>query len=412
MWLWIKHWRDWAMHDLWPMHRTGPQPQALHYSYEKAGLTLHDQAIPWNAEAVLVEAALRLSPGTPRRKADFQLRLGRQEPIHPESMRREEGEDYHRLTFRLTPPRQSVTAELLCRGRALSQLTLPVLSREEFINRLELQMPTLFVRFGEQTVACRTFVATQCRGLLASVLITSPTSLVPLLDLGLQLEVRSEHGGAVQNVPARLSSSQLAGRQALVTIVPRFSRRRIGTWLATWVLGDRPLATQHLRAISQRTFRRSLRISDTRFVLQREKEGVSLTRHIPSLEGVSRVGPCFLVSSRESGMAGLCTLQVRTQVPGAYQPPLLAEEEVLITDGPTMFTPGTVDISDLPHINAFELRTKGGALGVLSLCPAPNAAFNSEGGFKPAHDFPWSAAAEEELTDRLSRLMDSRGSAS
>ena len=60
MWPWIKRWRDWAMHDLWPMYRLGPQPQALHYSYEKAGLTLHDQPIPWNAEAVVVEAMLRL----------------------------------------------------------------------------------------------------------------------------------------------------------------------------------------------------------------------------------------------------------------------------------------------------------------------------------------------------------------
>jgi hypothetical protein len=38
MWPWIKRWRDWAMHDLWPLHRSGPQPQALHYSYEQAGL--------------------------------------------------------------------------------------------------------------------------------------------------------------------------------------------------------------------------------------------------------------------------------------------------------------------------------------------------------------------------------------
>ena len=60
MWPWIKRWRDWAMTDLWSMHRIGPQPQALHYSYEKAGLTLHDQPIPWNAEAVLVEALVRL----------------------------------------------------------------------------------------------------------------------------------------------------------------------------------------------------------------------------------------------------------------------------------------------------------------------------------------------------------------
>ena len=29
MWPWIKRWRDWAMHDLWNMTRSGPQPQAV-----------------------------------------------------------------------------------------------------------------------------------------------------------------------------------------------------------------------------------------------------------------------------------------------------------------------------------------------------------------------------------------------
>ena len=75
MWPWIKRWRDWAMRDLWPLYRIGPQPQALHYSYEKAGLTLHEQPVPWNAEAVLVEALLRLPESAGRRKADFHLRV-------------------------------------------------------------------------------------------------------------------------------------------------------------------------------------------------------------------------------------------------------------------------------------------------------------------------------------------------
>jgi hypothetical protein len=411
MWRWIKRWRDWAMHDLWPMHRSGLQPQALHYSYEKAGLTLHDQPIPWNAEAVLVEASVHLPPSNPRRKADFQLRVGRQQPVAPEALRKEENNDRHRLFFRIPPPHQSVTAEVVYRDHPLGQLTLPYLSRDEFIKRIQLQMPTLFVRLDEQSVACQTFVATQGRGLMLSAVVHSPTSLVPLLDLGLHVEIRPERGTNVQTVAARLCSSQLAGRQALITIVPRRFPRRIGNWLATWMLGDRPLATQPIRAISQNQFRRSLRVSDTRFVVQRTKQGeVCLARHVPPPDELVRVGPCFLISSKEPGMAALCSLQVRTQVPGSVQPPLLVEEEVLITDGPTMFAPGTVDAGDLAQVTAFELRTKGKQLGSLSLCPAPAASFTAEGGFKSCHEFPWSAAAEDELSDRLTRLMESKGS--
>ena len=80
MWPWIKRWRDWAMHDLWPLHRIGPQPQAMHYSYEKAGLTVDNQPIPWNADAVLVECLLRLSAAG-RKKTDFTLHLPDQPPV-------------------------------------------------------------------------------------------------------------------------------------------------------------------------------------------------------------------------------------------------------------------------------------------------------------------------------------------
>ena len=82
-------------------------------------------------------------------------------------------------------------------------------------------------------------------------------------------------------------------------------------------------------------------------------------------------------------MAGLCTLCVHAQVPGAIRPPLLQEQEMLITDGPTMFAPGTLDVADLGQGRRLRAEREGHALGVLSLCPAPAATFTSEGGFKP-----------------------------
>jgi hypothetical protein len=410
MWLWIKRWRDWAMNNLWPIYRTGPQPQALHYSYEKAGLTLHDQPIPWNAEAVLVEALVQLRSSAVRRKADFQLRLPNQEPIASENLRRLEPDDNHRVVFRLPPPTATVEAELLWRNHVLGRLTLPVLSREEFIQGLRLHMPTLFVRLGEETVACQTFVSTQCRGLAASAVVTSPTSLAPLLDLELQVEFRSERGSAGHTIPARLCSSQLAGRQALVTVAPCKFPRRIGGWTATWSLGDRTLTSHKVRAISQRQFLRSLRISDARFAVRSTTGEISLCRQVPPLESVTRVGPYFLVSSREAGMAGLCELTVRAQVSGAIQPPLLREQTVLVTDGPTLVAPGTLDPAELQQVSAFELSIKKGpSLGMLSLSPAPTASFTSEGGFKTPQDFLWSPAAEEELNERLNRLLEGRG---
>ena len=408
MWLWMKRWRDWAMNDLWPLYRIGPQPQALHYSYEKAGLTLHDQPIPWNAEAVLVEALLRLPPGASRRKGDFLLRLPGRQPIPAEQLRRQEGDERFAILFRLPPPAATVAAEILYRNRVLGQLTLPFLGREEFVQSLRLQMPTLFVRVGSENVACQTFVASQCRGLLASAVLLSPTSLVPILDMDLAVEFRCERGGAVHRTPARLCSSQLAGRQALVAVMPRRLPRRIGAWTATWLLGDRPLATQRLRAISQNQFRRSLRLSDTRFVIQAPDGSVPLARQAPPLEELGRWGRAFW-SAAASRAWPACVRCV--------WPPRCRGRAAAADAGTGSAHHGRPDDVRPRHArrgragSGQRLRDQGRnrTLGVLSLCPAPTAAFTSEGGFKPPHDFTWSAAAEEEMNERLNRLLEGKG---
>jgi len=411
------------MHDPWPSTRTLPQPQALHFGYEKAGLTLENQPIPWNAEAVLVEAQVRL-PGKPTTKADFIVRLaGAGQTYQADSLRYGDDAGTCRLFFRLPVPVETTSAELVWQKRSLGQLTLPVLSREEFAKRLVLQMPTLYARLGEQTVACRSFVSTQCEGILAGALLTSPTSLAPILDLRLTVDFCPEpanskpsaqrsplttHHSPLTKVPVQLNSSQLKSRQALISVtLPR--PRRMGAWQATWMLGDVPLAQQRIRAISKNQFQRSLRITDTRFVWHSGRGELTLSRHLPDLEKAGRLGPCFLVSSSEPGMAGLCPLQVRAQVAGAVQPPLRMEQEVLITDGPAPFAPGTIDVADLSGVTGFELRLKDKVLGILPLTPAPTATFSNEGGFKPPADFHWSAAAEDQLKERLGRLLGERG---
>src|SRR5947209_3084640 len=97
MWPWIKRWRDWAMNDLLPMHRIGLQPQALHYSYEKAGLTLDDQPIPWNAEAVIVECIIRVQSSTGRRKGDFGLLVAGRDVVAADKVSRDECDERCRV---------------------------------------------------------------------------------------------------------------------------------------------------------------------------------------------------------------------------------------------------------------------------------------------------------------------------
>jgi len=149
-------------------------------------------------------------------------------------------------------------------------------------------------------------------------------------------------------------------------------------------------------------------VSDSRFIVQPVKGEVCLARQLPPLGELRGGGPCFLVTSQETGMAGQVRFHIHVQVNGAVEPPLLFEHEAIVTDGPTMIAPGTLEVAELCRVAAFDLRVKGDSIGLLSTSPIPAANFTTEGGFKPAADFSWTTASDEELNERLNRLIDER----
>lgn len=403
MWPWIRRWLDWVTTDVLPLSRSRPHGQAVHTRYEKAGLALYDLPVPWNADAVVVEVLLKLPPAA-RKKTDFTLRFPGREPV-PAEVLRPDADGRHRLLFRFPVPSVGNEGELLWKAKHLARVPVPVLAAADFLAGLRVALPTVGVRLGAQTVAARTFVAAQCRGLVASCVLRSPTPLAPVADLGLKVVFRSDRTGVSLEVPVALSSTQLAAREALVSAASPKVPRRVGAWSVAWVLGGREVCTQTVQGIPARRFEASLRVADARFVVADKAGAVRVVRQPPAAGEAERVGPCFLVASSEPGMAGLCRLQVHAAVPGESKPPLLMEQDVFVTDGPTVFAPGLLDAAETQKVGGFELRHKGRVLGAASLRPVPAAALTAEGGYKPPPDFAWTPTADDELAERLARLM-------
>ncbi len=377
----------------------------MHISYEKAGLTIDQTPIPWNAEAVVVEVAVRARNC---QKDDFVLRVDGL-AYHPDSLRKDALRDPARVFFRIPTPSSDTVAELHWQGSRLSDSPLPILSRDAFLASFTLQMPTVHVGLGEHAVACQTFVSAQCQTITASALVGSGTNLVPLIDLELHVELHADTG-MVQSVPVQLASSQMRGKQALVA-AHLAKPRRTGDYAVVWKRGDQELARTRLRTVTKKQFLRSLRVSATRYVLQMTDGSMRVVRQLPTvgneidLTGVARVGPCFLASSSQPGMAGLASFQVLAEVAGAVRPPLLLEQECLVTDGPLPLLLGTLDAAELAQVKHFTLMTAEGTLGVLPVLTAPTVHFTNEGGVRKIEDFAWSAAAEEQLNERLGQLL-------
>ncbi len=403
MWRWIRRWRDWAMDEIMTPRRLAGQPQSLYFRSEKGGLTLENQPVPWCAEAVIVEALLRL-PQAARKRGDFTLRVPGFDQIPADILKTDEVGQRHRLYFRFPVPKATGTAELMWKQHVLGHVEIPVVTPEQFLSDLRLHLPTAFVSVEGRSVAAQTFVTTQQKGLSASGLIRSPTGLMPLLDLGLNATFHTNRGTKTVVTAVPLTATQLLGREALVAALPPPLPRKAGEWTVTWTCPGRELASTRLQAVTPRVFRDSLRVSDTRFGIVTTDGEFRVVRQMPA-EGVAKAGPCFFVASREPGMAGLAEFEIGVQIPGAAGSPAVFEQTVLITDGPTPVAAGMLPMSELKHASAFELRLKGRVLGVLPISPVPAARFTAEGGFKPPSEFSWSATAEDELSERLARLM-------
>src|SRR5262249_58145450 len=101
-------------------------------------------------KAFSVHAEVRFLCVGPRENSDFGWHVPRHEPLAPELVRREEGGETQQVFFRFSPPGQTVVAELGYRNHLLAALTLPSVNKQEFINDLRLQLPTLFVRLGDR----------------------------------------------------------------------------------------------------------------------------------------------------------------------------------------------------------------------------------------------------------------------
>jgi hypothetical protein len=323
------------------------------------------------------------------------------------------------LNFRVASPKQSTLAELFFRNKPLGQITLPVVGVAEYLRKTTLQMPTVAVRLGAATVACQTYVHGQSQGWVVSAVLHNPAGLLPLTDLGLRVQVRrgapvrrhpppdalvAPSGAPVVEAAAVLSTTQLRAKQALVSVALPKPRRQ-GEWCIAWVLGEKTVAEQSLRAISKQRFLRSLHVAASRFFLQDAKGQIQVERFFDPDKSPARVGPCFLLTSSEPGIAGQCCVQVR--VLGKGPASVLPDQEVLVSDGPTPVAPGTIATDEVGHVKGFELRCGKDTLARLPLSAAPQATFTAEGGFQPPEVFDWNQAAEELLHDKLNKLMKS-----
>lgn len=399
---WARRLIDWVRDDLIARARARRGGLAVHVGYALGGQTRVESPVPWAADSVAVELVIHLPPAV-RRKSDFGLALPGQGVVPAESIELDEN-GHHHVLFRFPVPAITTAGEILWKRHPLIPVVVPVLTAGTYLAGLTVQHPTVTVGLARHSVSARGFVARGCRGLTASAVLRASPTLAPVAELGLTVEFLNERTGRAYVTAVSLTAGQRFTGEALVSATCPRAPRRPGGWLVTWRAGEHVLAAERVEAIPADQFEGGVRLLETRFAVADHTGPPRLLRVPPAPGAFPRVGPCFVLTGTEPGMAGLCRLSLFAVVPGVPSPAKLLDEVVLVGDAPTVFAPGLVESSDLARISAFELRLNGRLLGTATLASVPPAALTAEGGFKPPPDFTWTPAAEEELLDRLGRL--------
>jgi len=403
----LKCWYDRALRRLRCLRRGGNQPRlrSIRTGYLKAGQAVHDEPIPWNAEAVLVEAVLEWPDDLVWEQREFTLAVPGQPYETAAEVRADETEQVLHVRFRLSPPQGTTAALLSWRARRLGQLVLTHLSAEEFLQGLRLEGVTVFARLGDHHVAARTLVAGQCGGLSACGVLKSPCSLLPVVDLGLTLECTDRRTGLSRCLPVDLLGCQLAAREALLSALPGPGPWPVGTWALRWTVAGRPLAGAEVRVLPEREFRQSLSVADGHAVCEGRHRSAARLPHLYGQEARSSPRPSFLLSSREPGLAAFCPVEVKMRRKDGTCLPGVVRQQVLVTDVATPLILNQVPLEDLHQVDRFELSSNGQLLGVVPNGTPPVAGFTSEGGYVSPEEYPWTARAEAELEEHLSRLL-------
>ena len=383
----------------------------LHVRYEKAGLILDALPIPQSADAIILESNVRLPADAPREKQDFTLQCACHEtPPFAELVMRDKSKRFLRVFFRLNVAAESSRAIVPWREHLLGEIDVPIVKSSILIESFALEMPTVHASLAGHAIAGRTFVTGQAKNLFASAVARSQCTLAAANDWDFHVQVRNARDENIGTVGMPFTSDAMRRRETLTTaLLPRLPK--IGAYEVSWHLAARTLAAVRIRVISKRTFSQSLRVSATRFRLKMKDGEWHSARSLPgrdgrlALESVDLVTPVFYVSSKEPGIAGVAPFTIRAMMDGVLTT-LAIEKDVAVTDGLRAVALAGMPATEIQRVKHFTLASGEITLGNLATEPAPAADFTAEGGFAPLDDFLWSPAAEEQLNDRLGKLLD------
>ena len=366
--------------------------KALQLGYESNGLKVLSPIIPWFAEKIFLEVAIRFPDKFLCSASDFNLHLGKSFSIPGNHLHINDAEGHKagKVEFQLDNLSKDSKAKIFFKKKLISEIEIPFLSKEAFLASVEVHAPALHCNFDSQIVSCQSFFMAGCKGVSVSAMLSSKygAAFLSNLDASISIDVGT---GIPAKMVARISNTE--GSKSFIPIVfPLGSLpKKIGNMKISFLLEGIKIGSMICQGITANSFSKMIVVSKQSFVVWKKNGELDFVDELPQLEPEVRFGPTFWVGTKVDGLAGFADIKIQGYLHGSHQPLCFWEGKVLATSTPAPIAPVNLGPESFKEISYFEVLSGKNSIAMIKLGSKPTVQFTAEGTIASAEVFASSA---------------------
>lgn len=362
--------------------------KALQIGYESKGLKVVSPVIPWFAESVFLEVAIRFPDKFLCSASDFSLHVGRSFSILGNHLNINDaaGHKAGKVAFQLDNLLQDSKAKIYFKKKLISEIEIPFLTKEAFLASVEVQSPALHCNFDSQIVSCQSFLMAGCKGVSVSALLSSKYGMDFFYNLDASISI-----DVGQGIPTTLVTRiPIAGisQKSIPVVFPIGSvPKKIGNMKVSYLLEGVKVGSMICQGITSSSFSKMILVNRQSFVVWKKNGELDFVDDLPQLETEVRFGPCFWIGTKVDGLAGFADIKIQGYLHGSHQPLCFWEGKVLATSTPALIAPVNLGPESFKEISYFEVLSGKNSIAMIKLGSKPTVQFTAEGTIASADVF-------------------------
>ena len=362
--------------------------KALQIGYESKGVKVVSPVIPWFAEKIFLEVAIRFPDKFLCSASDFSLHVGRSFSILGNQLHINDaaGHKAGKVAFQMDNLLQDSKAKIYFKKKLISEIEIPFLTKEAFLASVELQSPALHCNFDSQIVSCQSFLMAGCKSVSVSAMLSSKYGMDFFCNLDASISI--DVGQGLPTILVTRIPSLGFSQNSIPVVFPIGSvPKKVGNMKVSYLLEGVKIGSMICQGITSSSFSKMILVSRQSFVVWKKNGELDFVDDLPQLDSEVRFGPCFWIGTKVDGLAGYADIKIQGYLHGSHQPLCFWEGKVLATSTPALIAPVNLGPESFKEISYFEVLSGKNSIAMIKLGSKPTVQFTAEGTIASADVF-------------------------